>query len=369
LGEKFVRGWLALPLAFSFGTPALAQSPGVPALHESAAAARQTTVLSEGWRFQFGTAGEAPAAVGFDDSGWDRVAVPHSWNRIGTYGDKRSAQTNNQQGVGWYRVTVQAPPAPKGRRHYLDFGAVSKIADVWVNGVHVGQHKGAFARFRFDVTAQWKPGRANVVAVRADNSKVVAGSSTAETIPLAGDFFVHGGMYRPVSLISTDEAGFDLLDFGGPGIYARAASLAADKAEVAVVTRLRNSGRRARSLALTTVVRDAAGAEVARSVQPLRLTAGTAERTATLTVPQPRLWNGTADPYTYSIVGELSEKGRVIDRVVQPLGLRTYRFDANQGFFLNGRHLKLHGVSRHQDRPDKGWALTPADAAEDMALI
>lgn len=359
---------LFLACFIALATPALAQSSPATTAAQTPSG-RQVLVLDKDWRFQFGVTGDGPTASGFDDAAWDRVAVPHSWNRLGTYGDKRSPETDNRQGIGWYRLTIQAPSAAKGQRQYLDFGAVSKIADVWVNGVHVGTHKGAFARFRFDVTAQWKPGAANLIAVRADNSKVVAGSSTAETIPLAGDFFVHGGMYRPVSLITTDEAGFDLLDLGGPGVYARASAVSADKADVAVLTRLRNGGKRPRALQLATTIRDAAGAEVAHSMQAVRLAAGTSEQTATLTLPKPRLWNGLTDPYSYTVVAELTERGRVIDRVTQPLGIRTFRFDANQGFFLNGSHLKLHGVSRHQDRPDKGWALTPADAAEDMALI
>ncbi len=86
-------------------------------------------------------------------------------------------------------------------------------------------------------------------------------------------------------------------------------------------------------------------------------------------MPAPHLWNGRADPYLYQVVAELRDGGRPIDRVVEPLGVRTFRFDPNQGFFLNGRHVQLHGVSRHQDREGEGWALSPQDHAEDMAQI
>ena len=184
---------------------ATATTPAAP----SASAPRNTIALASGWRFHFGDADEAPAAPGFDDSGWEAVSVPHTWNRLGNYGATRQADFDNRQGIGWYRLAVAAPALAKGQRAYLDFGAVSKIADVWVNGVHLGQHRGAFARFRFDVTAVWKPGQANVIAVRADNSKPAPGNASGETIPLAGDFFVYGGLYRPVSLIIAPEAGVD----------------------------------------------------------------------------------------------------------------------------------------------------------------
>ncbi|MBW8753364.1 MAG: beta-galactosidase [Sphingomonadales bacterium] len=359
--------WLPLVLCASAGQAA--EAPQAAAL-QAQQSARQSLNLAEGWRFRFGEAGEAPAGIVFDDSGWDRVSVPHSWDVLGEYALKRSADKNNAQGVGWYRLTVDAPPASSGQRQYLDFAAVGAIADVWVNGVHVGQHKGAFTRFRFDVTAQWKPGAANVVAVRADNSKPAVGSSTEDVIPLAGDFFVHGGIYRGVSLITANEAGIDLLDFGGPGVYARTSEVTEGQAFVEVVTRLRNGGTRARTLTVVSKITDDAGAEVAARSVVVPIKAGATGLAApTLNLLHPHIWNGRADPYLYSVTSEVWDRKRLVDRVTQPLGVRSFRMDPNEGFFLNGKYLKLHGVSRHQDREGKGWALTPADHAEDMALI
>lgn len=353
---------LAAPMAAQAGLP-----PADMARKETAG--RQSMTLGSGWRFRFGETGDAPAAPGFDDRSWDSVSVPHSWNRLGSYGTERAPGTDNRQGIGWYRLTMRAPSAGTGpQRHYLDFGAVSKIADIWVNGVHVGTHKGGFARFRLDVTQQWKPGVDNLIAVRADNSKPVAGTSTAETLPLAGDFFVHGGMYRAVSLLTLPDVSFDPLDFGGPGLYARTSAIAADKATVHVLARLRSSAVGDRRLTLVTTIADADGKAVARSERPVRIIKGASEQAIDMVVPSPHLWNGTADPYLYSVRAELVDKGRPIDSVVQPLGIRDFRIDPDRGFFLNGKHVALHGVSRHQDRPDVGWALTRADHAQDMAM-
>ncbi|MBU6269498.1 MAG: beta-galactosidase [Sphingomonadales bacterium] len=351
----------ALPAA-ALSVPALAAPSPAPA-------GRQVADLSSGWRFHFGDSGEAPAQPGFDDSGWDKVSVPHTWDHIGEYADKRSAAADSRQGVGWYRLNYAAPAAARGQRQYLDFAAVGKVADVWVNGVHVGQHRGAFARFRFDVTAAWKPGAPNLVVVRADNSKPVVGGSTEFVIPLGGDFFVSGGIYRGVTLVTADATGIDLLDHGGSGVYARASDISADKASVSVLTRLRNAGSSARRLTLATTVRDAGGSVVARSEQPQPLKPGAAEATASLTLPHPHLWNGRADPYLYAVTVDVLDHGRVIDSVTQPLGVRSFRFDADAGYFLNGVHLPLHGVARHQDRQGEGWALSAADHAEDMAMI
>ncbi len=352
-------------LAALVPTPAFAQSSSPPA----AQTPRQILPLHDGWRFRFGETGEAPTGASFDDSGWEQVSVPHSWNRIGEYTLTRSAATNNKQGVGWYRLKIDAPPAAKGKRHYLDFAGVGNIADVWVNGVHAGQHKGAFGRFRFDVTPQWKPGAANLIAVKADNSKREPGSSTSQTIPLAGDFFVHGGIYRAVSLVTANDVGIDLLDYGGQGVY-----IATDrdeaKASVRVRTRLRNAGPGPRRLALVTTISDAAGKSVASASASVNAKASAATETAQLLqVADPDLWDGRDRPYLYTATVEVREGAALIDRVTQTFGFRSIRFDPNQGFFLNNQHVKLHGVSRHQDKLGKGWALSPADHAEDMALI
>jgi beta-galactosidase len=247
--------WVALVMTAA-GDMAFAQAPTSP---------RDVADLSTGWRFQFGNAPEAVKAAGFDDSGWEQVSVPHTWNRIGEYALTRGAATNNKQGIGWYRLNFNAPTAAKGRRQYLDFAAVAIIADIWVNGVHVGQHKGAYSRFRFDVTSAWKPGAANLIVVKADNSKPAPGSSTAEILPLAGDFFIHGGMYRGVSLIEANDVGIDLLDFGGPGVYVTTTSFGLnlmdsgperDAANLRVNVRLRNSSSQNRPLAIVATIVD-----------------------------------------------------------------------------------------------------------------
>ena len=123
-----MREWLlALCLVLGLTAPAMAQT-----------SPREVATLADGWRFLYGELGEAPAAPAFDDAGWEPVSVPHSWNRIGEYREQRSAEANNKQGVGWYRLTFQAAPAAKGKRHYLDFAAVGAIADVWVMQLQPG---------------------------------------------------------------------------------------------------------------------------------------------------------------------------------------------------------------------------------------
>lgn len=330
---------------------------------------RDSIALDHGWRFRFGESPAAVTATGFDDSGWQPVTVPHTWNRVGNYGTTVAPDSNTERGIGWYRLAFDLPQQPQGRRHFLQFDAVATIAEVWVNGTRVGEHKGAYARFRFDVTELLKPG-SNLIVVKADNSAAAPGSSTEHVLPLGGDYFLFGGIYRGVALISTDTAHIDMLDHGGPGVYVRTPHVSAARAEVEVRTRLRNAGDAPRDLQLVATVIDADGKPVASDRTPLSLARmATTELRQQLTLTSPRLWNGRADPYLYQVAVELRDGDRVVDRVVQPLGVRTFAFDADRGFILNGKPLRLHGVSRHQDRAGKGWALAPEDHAEDMATI
>ncbi|MCJ8156433.1 glycoside hydrolase family 2 TIM barrel-domain containing protein [Sphingomonas sp. LaA6.9] len=353
----------ALPLAFAV-PPARAEQP-----QQAERAGRTSASLAQGWRFHLGDVPDAQAAT-FDDRGWDAVALPHNWNSLGEYRTERSSGTRNTQGVGWYRLTLDGAGLARGKRRFLQFDGVGNVADIWVNGVHVGRHAGAFSRFRLDVTDALRPGAANMIAIRADNSKPAPGSSTEHVIPLLGDFFIHGGIYRGVSLISVAPEHFDLLDHGGPGLYARTASITGDNAAIEVRARLRNARDKTRRLTLATQIRDAGGAVVAEDRRVVRLAGNAAQEfDQALRVANPRLWNGRADPYLYSVTAELRDGARVLDRVTQPLGIRSFRIDPEQGFFLNSKHLPLHGVSRHQDWLNKGWALTREDHERDMALI
>jgi beta-galactosidase len=370
------------------------------ALPAFAAEPRMSVSLDQGWRFQQSDSITGAESRDFDDSAWQAVDVPHTWNRVGNAGTERSPLSNNVRGVGWYRLRFATPgrtvgsaagpgkvvstkraasahaaaPAravPDASRYFLEFDGVGAVADVWLNGHYLGQHAGAFSRFRFDATAAINPSGDNVLVVKADNSKPQPGSSTAAVIPLSGDFFVFGGIYRNVALVVTHAAHVDLLDYGGPGIYAHAVSIEPAAAVVQVATRVVNDGPKPAKVVLETAVEDADGKVVASTAGAAdTLTAKVIVVPATLRVPQPRLWQGVKDPYLYRTVVTLrSLRGEVLDRVSQPLGLRTVAFDPDKGFFLNGEHVLLHGAAMHQDRPVKGWAISRADQEQDFDYL
>jgi beta-galactosidase len=336
----------------------------------AAQGARLIAPLDAGWRFTQASPASGVEAPAFDDARWSAVELPHTWNRIGNAGTERSPLSNNVQGIGWYRLHFKPPPAAPGSRYFLQFDAVGAVADVWVNGRYLGKHAGAFSRFRFDATSSIKLSGDNVLVVKADNSRPEPGSSTQDIIPLSGDFFVFGGLYRNVSLIVTRPVHVDLLDFGGPGLYARALNIDAAAATVQLLARVANDLENPRRIAVEFAIEDEGGGVVASTSLETTAVVGSTEMQTQLRVEHPRLWEGIKSPYLYrSVLTIRSDSGKILDRVVQPLGLRTVKFDSERGFFLNGEHVFLKGASIHQDRSVKGWAISHADQREDFDLL
>ena len=332
--------------------------------YQFASSPRQTVSLNSGWRFWLGDL-DHPIGNDVDDRSWALVNVPHTWNRVGFYGETRDPRTEAAKGVGWYRLHFNVPPGRAGERSFLQFDGVGTIAEVWLNGRRLGEHRGAFGRFRFDVTEMLDTDGPNLLAVRVDNSERKEGSPTGDVIPLSGDFFIFGGIYRGVSLVTTSPTHVDLMDHGGPGVYATTRTIAAGSATVDIRVRLMRAGPPS---TLRVMLDDDRGRTVASSIERVE-GAGFAETPVALRVFSPRLWNGRVDPYRYRLRVELNRDGQLLDRVTQPFGIRRFTVDPDNGFFLNGHPLALHGVSRHQDRLGKGWALDAADHREDMTII
>jgi beta-galactosidase len=331
---------------------------------------RLAAPLDVGWRFSQAADLSGVEAPGFDDARWTRVELPHTWNRIGNEGSERSPLSNNFQGIGWYRLHFKAPRATAASRYFLQFDAVGAVADVWLNGRYLGKHAGAFSRFRFDASSSINTSGDNVLVVKADNSRPQPGASTQDVIPLSGDFFVFGGIYRKVSLIVARPVHVDLMDFGGPGLYARAADIGAAGASVQFSGRIANDSKDPRRITVEFAVEDAAGGSVASTLLKTTAAPGPSAMQTQLHVDRPRLWEGTKSPYLYrSVMTIRSREGAILDRVTQPLGFRSVKFDADRGLSLNGEHLFLKGVSMHQDRPVKGWAISDADQRQDFDLL
>ena len=320
--------------------------------------ARESTLLDSGWRFQLGEADGATNA-GFKDDRWQTVSVPHNWGWEDAQQGKKY-----YQGPGWYRRELNIGAAEIGKRYFLRFEAAGSVADVYLNGKLLGQHRGAFGAFCFEITENLSSSDTNLLAVRVSNA------SQPDIAPLSGDFPVYGGLYRPVHLLVMDEENFTPTDHGSPGVAWLETSVTETQAVLDVTAQISNGTNKRPPLTFVARVLDASGRQVTVSEEEiLPATNMTAPYTLRVVVPQPHLWNGRKGPYLYKAVAELKSTNGILDSVEQPLGLRFYSVDPDRGFFLNGQPYYLHGVCRHQDRPDKGWAISEADQDEDLRLI
>jgi beta-galactosidase len=339
-------------LIVSAGAPALAKAP-----------LRRTIPLDADWRFLRADAAGAEAPD-FDDHEWARVAVPHTWNAE----DGQDGGDDYYRGVGWYRRRVAIPKGESGRELYVELDGANLETTLYVNGREVGHHAGGYARFRFDVTSVAKPGAINVLAVKVSNA------ANATVAPRSADYTFFGGIYRDARLVSVDPVHLDMDSFGSSGVLAFQDSVTKETARVRVRASVSNAEPAARDADVTASVRVVAGKDagqiVGRASAHLTLAAhGTADAALPLQIASPHLWDGVRDPYLYALDVEVAADGRVVDAASEPLGLRSFDFDATAGFSLNGAPLNLHGVNRHQDRQDKGWALSARDEGDDMALI
>ena len=319
--------------------------------------ARESTLLDSGWRFKLGESTNAEA-INFNDAGWQTISIPHNWGW-----EEAQQGKDYYRGPGWYRRELDVTPEA-GKRYFLRFEAASLVAEVYLNGKLLGEHRGGFGAFCFEITTNLSASGTNLLAVRVDNTKF------PDIAPLSGDFSVYGGIYRPVHLIVTDEENFTLLDHASPGVAWLQTSVSKKSATLDVTAQISNGTKRKQSQTLIATVLDAGGNPVASREEKITLEPGvTAPYWLRVTVPHPHLWNGRKDPYLYKAVVELRSTNSLVDSVEQPLGLRFYSVDPDKGFFLNGQQYTSARRGQASGPLQQGLGGFRADLDEDISLI
>lgn len=343
---------------------------------------RLTESFNADWTFFY--AGEAAmeeaAAVEFDDAAWEAVNLPHTWNGL----DAQDGGNNYARGYGWYRKDLEWKPEYEGQRLFLRFLGASMISEVYVNGQHVNSHAAAYTALSCEITDYVKPGETNVIAVRCDNRK------TADVAPQGGDFSVQGGLYRNAYLIATNDVHVDALNMGSTGLFLTTTDVSEEAATLTVKAGIVNDGAEAKTVTVKAVLSNpdtfeaiatvenpifdvttmAPGGQVGEASAELTIAAGeTVTFEEVINVASPRLWNGLEDPYRYVVELTVEENGVIVDQLSDYVGFRYFEMTADKGLFLNGERYQLHGVSRHQDTYNKGYALEAIDHETDLGLI
>ncbi len=304
---------------------------------------RTTQIINDNWKFA--KTASVPATL---PEAWEAVTLPHTYNAV----DGQDGGNDYYRGTAAYVRTLVTPKAGSDQEIYLEFRGAAMSAEVYLNGKQLAKHQGGYSTFRVLLNGALRPeGEENLLCVLVDNS------DNEEVYPQKADFTFYGGIYRDVVLITVPSTHFALREDGTPGIrITPKADLAKHSADILVETKVEGTADGAK------VTISACGQE-----QTVPVENGSAK--ALLHVENVHLWDGVSDPYLYTAKAVLTADGKEPDQVSARFGVRSFRIDPSEGFFLNGRSYPLRGVSRHQDRQGAGNALTPAMMQEDMEVI
>ncbi len=317
--------------------------------------------INETWKYT-GEDVKGAEVTSFDDSRWARINLPHTWNAEDTLDD----EPGYRRGVGWYRKTLRLSDGLRGKKLFLYFEGANQVADLFVNGRLVGQHRGGYTAFAFDITdfVRFDSPDGNIIAVKVDNSH------NKDIPPLSADFNFYGGIYRNVWLIATAPVHINLMDHASQGVYVDTPAVSEAKGTVRVRGTVTNSESQPRQVRVVSTVVDHDGREVASMESVLSLGAGqeVSFQHATRPLLRPHLWSPD-HPYLYTVETRLYAGRGATDMVVSPLGFRWFSLDADKGFFLNGQALKLRGTNRHQDYRGMGNALPDSIHVHDLEII
>ena len=270
------------------------------------------------------------------------VALPHTWNAF----DGQDGGNDYWRGIGTYEIDLPNPT--KGLKQYIEIQGANHVATVYCNGRELGTHKGGFSTFRYDLTPAMQA-EGNVLTV-------VVSNAVSDIYPQTADFTFYGGLYRDVNFIEVAPAHFDLMKHGTDAVFVTPHCSGKTRLDLFPVD--------ACGATLAVELKDAEGNVVGTGAVE-----ASDHAHIIIDVKKPHLWNGMADPYCYTATASIVKDEAVVDTVTVTYGYRSFHVDANTGFWLNGKNVPLRGVSRHQDRQDKGWAISKADHEEDIALI
>jgi beta-galactosidase len=320
--------------------------------------------LTDGWRFHRGEA-DGASDPGFADAGWRAVSLPHDWSIEDLPLDEATTGTRSGPfdssavgggavgftvgGVGWYRLSFGLAPAWQGKQVTIRFDGVYMNAEVWCNGVRLGEHPYGYTAFAFDLTPHLHFDAPNVLAVRVDSS-----GQTSR-------WYCGSGIYRHVWLTATEP-----VHLAQWGVFVTTPHVSAETATVRVETQVRNAGDAEVEGTLTARIASSAGDLVASVATPLTLAADVAEGlTQEAEVPTPALWSPDS-PTLYTLVSTLTVGGEAVDEVTTNFGVRSIAMSAETGLLLNGHPLELRGGDVHHDNGPLGACVH--DRAEERRV-
>ncbi|PRY55142.1 beta-galactosidase [Arcticibacter pallidicorallinus] len=318
---------------------------------------RKITSFDDSWRF---FKGDAPGAEkpAFNDLEWRLLDVPHDWSIEGPY-DKSNPTARGggylPAGIGWYRKTFTLDETDARKKHWIEFDGVMMNSEVWINGAYLGKRPYGYISFSYDLTKHLKVGKGqkNVLVVKADN-----------TTQPASRYYQGAGIYRHVRLVSVNP-----VHFMKWGTFITTPEATAASGKVAVQAKVVNASDKSAEYTVETIIQDDRGKPAKSSISNKSIAAGdTLEFSQNLEVAKPKLWD-IEQPNLYKVVVKLKSGATVIDDQTITFGIKTSKFDAATGFWLNDKNYKIKGVCLHHDAGAVGSAVPLAVWEERFKLL
>ena len=326
-------------------------------------------IINSQWTYNYfpdAAANKGYEAPGYDDSKWPAVSIPHTWSTYETTRElhpfiRNASESDNNywwMGWGWYRKHFSVNREYSDHKVFVEFEGVQKYCKVWVNGKYLGEHKGGYGSFDFDITEVIKPGEDNVLAVAVNNRQ----KDEFKIPPMAAENFdVYGGIYRDVTLVLKDKLFIPMQGSASHegGTFVTTPQVSEKEGVVRVQTWVKNDNPQKKSCTLQTSIADATDKVVQVIKSEAVINPGQLYKFDQISKPikNPHLWSNE-DPYLYKVYSRVIDGKLVADAYSSPLGFRWFRWDYKENFlYVNGKKMVIHGGNRHQGYPWLGDAI------------
>ncbi|RYG52677.1 MAG: DUF4982 domain-containing protein [Chitinophagaceae bacterium] len=321
---------------------------------------RTIVSINESWQFHKGKTAQDTL-----EHKWEIVQIPHTWN----VQDVMDDEAGYYRGIGWYRKKLSINNSFQIKDVSLYFEGAGQEAEVFVNGKKAGHHLGGYTGFYIPLSPFLIfDGKENIneILVKVDNSY------NADLAPLSADFTFYGGLYRDVFLIAANPVHFRFDEKGSQSVFITTPTVNANDAELNVRGEISNTGKSIANVEIISILKDRQGKVISLQKNRQSLSPGISSALQQKLPPirQPHLWS-PEDPYLYTLTVTINDatSGKQLDEYSHSVGFRWFSFDADKGFFLNGKPYKLVGASRHQDYAGLGNAVPDELARKDIALL
>ncbi len=307
----------------------------------SAQQVRQKILFNDGWKFYKGDIANGDRS-NLNEEDWRNVELPHDWSIEGPFAEIWASATGYlPAGIGWYRKTFSITSLQRSKNISLYFDGVYKNSEVWINGHYLGKRPNGFIPFQYEITKYLNKTGKNIVAVKADHSDFADAR-----------WYTGSGIYRNVYLVATDPVHIDLW-----GVRFLTPYVSKAKAIAKIIVSVVNQSPASTPVIVRSFLTDVNGKVIAKTQQQIKISGNSnSDANLSFTVNDPALWS-TDDPKLYKLQVSVFVNGKKTDDVNEEVGFRSFLFDKDKGFFLNGKSMKLKGVCLHDDAGALGVAV------------